>query len=75
MVVLPHLKNYDDRFGGSLLPGRMFWVLGNAGVDLFFVISGFVMVTVAAGRSGQGEPSRFCSAARTEPIPLSSSAC
>ena len=60
IVLLPHLKHYDIRFGGDYLPGRTLWELGNAGVDLFFVISGFVMVATTLGRHGSSaEPGRF----------------
>jgi peptidoglycan/LPS O-acetylase OafA/YrhL len=52
IVLLPHLAQYDKRFGGALLPGRAYWEIGNAGVDLFFVISGFVMVATTMGRGG-----------------------
>ena len=60
MVLLPHLRNYDIRFGGDHLPGHALWEVGNAGVDLFFVISGFVMVATTLGKFGRaGEPGRF----------------
>lgn len=52
LVVLFHLRIVEARFGAGepLLPS--FVRFADAGVDLFFVISGFVMVTVASGRYG-----------------------
>jgi len=50
VVVLFHMMLVEKKYGGavSILPG--FLEFGNFGVDLFFVISGFVMVTVTRGR-------------------------
>jgi peptidoglycan/LPS O-acetylase OafA/YrhL len=54
MVAIAHLHSVENRFGGTPLLGN--WALaGFGGVDLFFVISGFVMVWVT--RAGQGNPS------------------
>jgi exopolysaccharide production protein ExoZ len=50
-VCLAHLHPVEAKFGGAPLLGN--WaILGFAGVDLFFVISGFVMVWVT--RTDQG---------------------
>lgn len=52
MVVIFHQVNAERVYGGgtTILGG---WAhLGYAGVDVFFVISGFIMATVTAGRFG-----------------------
>lgn len=59
-VVLFHSFSIEQKYSGGdfLLPN--FLRLGQTGVDLFFVISGFVMVTVTKGRFAKGgEMSRF----------------
>ncbi|MEM1126681.1 MAG: acyltransferase [Bacteroidota bacterium] len=53
LVVLLHLSVAERKYGDPeqlLLP---LLTIGNAGVDLFFVISGFVMVVSTRGRWGQ----------------------
>ncbi|MER2178474.1 MAG: acyltransferase [Stenotrophomonas maltophilia] len=50
VVVLFHLHGFEAKVdhASAMLPA---WIrFGYSGVDLFFVISGFVMVTIAAGR-------------------------
>lgn len=50
LVVLFHLMTIERKYGGSvnILPRLLNY--GMSGVDLFFVISGFVMVAVTKGR-------------------------
>jgi peptidoglycan/LPS O-acetylase OafA/YrhL len=59
-VVAFHSLSIEQKYsnGDSLLPD--FFRLGQSGVDLFFVISGFVMVTVTKERFKiNGESMRF----------------
>jgi exopolysaccharide production protein ExoZ len=70
LVAIAHLHAVEAKFGGAPLLGT--WSLaGFAGVDLFFVISGFVMVWVTRG--AQGKPGTlpgfwFSRAARIYPL-------
>lgn len=51
-VSVAHLRAVENKFGGTPLLGD--WAIsGFAGVDLFFVISGFVMVWVTRARQGK----------------------
>ena len=59
-VVVYHSLNIEKIYGGGDLLLPDFFRLGQSGVDLFFVISGFVMVTVTRGRFARsGEMKRF----------------
>lgn len=60
MVLIAHVSLYENRIGsGALLPNWMF-ELGSGGVDLFFVISGYVMVAISGfGPSGFKPASQF----------------
>jgi exopolysaccharide production protein ExoZ len=70
MVVLRHMKVYEGRYGPAhLLPD--FAKIGDAGVDLFFAISGFVMVaTTLKSFAVPGAVSRFLYKRVTRIYPL-----
>jgi len=52
LVILVHAKRYEAFYAGDLLPNVL--GAGQAGVDLFFVISGFIMVTITQNKFGKG---------------------
>ncbi|WP_454688238.1 acyltransferase family protein [Achromobacter aloeverae] len=59
MVMVFHAKSIDAKYfaGGGILPPWL--TFGQTGVDLFFVISGFVMVLTSWGMSGPYEATSF----------------
>lgn len=62
-VVLFHLLPFEAKYlgGGQLVPGAA--VLGQAGVDVFFVISGFIVTVSTAPGSGRGHEAGLAGAA------------
>jgi exopolysaccharide production protein ExoZ len=58
-VVLFHLLPFEAKYlpGGSIVPPG--FSAGRAGVDLFFVLSGFLAVLTTRGRAGAGAAQRF----------------
>lgn len=52
LVVISHLSVLARKYAGSTLPDFAFY--GIAGVDLFFVLSGFIMVAIAGRNIGAG---------------------
>lgn len=52
-VVLSHLLTVEGKYGHGFVSLPDWAHLGSCGVDLFFVISGFIMATVASGMSGR----------------------
>lgn len=58
LVLIYHVSTYAAKAGGvGLLDGRVGF--GAAGVDLFFVISGFIMIKIADQKRGVESPVEF----------------
>lgn len=59
LVVLYHILMTEDKFSGSnkLLPD--FFEIGKTGVDLFFVISGFILAVITYDTWGSGNSFKF----------------
>ena len=70
-VVLGHLRAIDAKHSGEDPVLASFWLNGASGVDLFFVISGFIMVWVAGqAPRGLGTASAFLFARASRIYPL-----
>jgi exopolysaccharide production protein ExoZ len=48
LVLIAHIGAFEKVYGGGYLPPHL--AFGNLGVDLFFCISGFIMVTITENR-------------------------
>ncbi|MEX0599504.1 MAG: acyltransferase, partial [Rhodothermales bacterium] len=60
MVVLVHIGVTEARYGANGYRWLDGFVTGNAGVDIFFVISGFIMIYTSSHRAGSvAESGRF----------------
>lgn len=72
LVVFSHLVHIEGKYGHNehFLSG--YFLYGVSGVDLFFIISGFVMVTVSRKRQGQSSfyPLQFLSNRITRIYPV-----
>lgn len=71
LVVLFHLATIEVNYGRGYRLLSDTWTIGMSGVDLFFVISGFVMVTVTRGKfQGAGAVRHFLAHRVTRIYPL-----
>jgi exopolysaccharide production protein ExoZ len=71
LVVVDHgLFTLIDKAGGDPQWGPFAASLGGTGVELFFVISGFVMIVSSTGRFGSGAVAQFIRRRLTRIVPL-----
>lgn len=71
LVVLFHLTSIEGNYGHGHRLMSAYWTIGMSGVDLFFVISGFIMVTVTRGTfQAAGASRRFLAHRITRIYPL-----
>ncbi len=70
-VMIAHLRSVDAKHSGELPILSEVWINGVSGVDLFFVISGFIMVWVSGDMArGVGSVGRFLFSRITRIYPL-----
>lgn len=50
LVLARHLLAMEEHYGGGEMALPQLFKLGDSGVDIFFVISGFIMVVISRGR-------------------------
>lgn len=67
-AILVVIFHYANTFGEAFVPGRFSFEVGAFGVDVFFVISGYIMYTISASRPRS--PSAFLTDRIVRIVPL-----